>query len=243
MSSKIIKVSSGIKDLDKLLGGGVFIGDNVVWYDDVGSLAMVFCLNFIRATQQEHKPLIYLSFDRSMKTLMDLLGPLAANPCLTVLDCFTHGKGEDADVFNRFYQKASPDFFCQVIKVDEPRNADHVSKIFYDIHNTLTGDVRFVFDSLTGMQELWGGEEQTLKFYAHSCPRLYELNTVAYWIVEKKAHSQRLKAHINKIAQVAIDLSLRRGKTALTVVKADKRKFDALNKAHAYWAQRPEYYL
>ena len=47
-----------------------------------------------------------------------------------------------------------------------------------------------------------------IRFYAHSCPRLYELNTIAYWILEKKAHSTRLRAQINQIAQVAIDLSV-----------------------------------
>ena len=26
-----------------------------------------------------------------------------------------------------------------------------------------------------------------LGFYSHACPRLYELNTIAYWIMEKNA--------------------------------------------------------
>ena len=58
-------ISSGISQLDQILGGGVYIGDNVVWYDDVGSLAPVFYQNFIRISQEEGKSLIYLSFDRS----------------------------------------------------------------------------------------------------------------------------------------------------------------------------------
>jgi transcriptional regulator with XRE-family HTH domain len=56
-------------------------------------------------------------------------------------------------------------------------------------------------------------------------------------VVEKEAHSQRLKAHINKIAQVAIDLTLKRGKTSLTVVKADKRNLETLNKPYHYWCK------
>ncbi|MBV5267853.1 MAG: hypothetical protein JZU67_05000, partial [Burkholderiaceae bacterium] len=95
--------------------------------------------------------------------------------------------------------------------------------IFYNVHAKLKGDVRFIFESLTGMQELWHGEDQILNFYAHSCPRLYELNTVAYWMIEKRAHSSRLRAQINHIAQVVIDLSVKRGKTALTLIKAEKR--------------------
>ena len=234
MGPEAHRVASGVNQLDHLLGG-LLIGDNVVWYDDVGSLAPVFCLNFIKASQSEKKPVIYLSFDRSIKSLMEQLGTLAKNRLLTILDCFTYGKGQGAEVFLEFYKDNFSDKICKIIRVDEPHNIDHVTGAFYGLHKTMEGDVRFVFDSLTGMQELWGGEENLLKFYSHSCPRLYELNTIAYWIAEKGAHSQRLKAHINKIAQVAIDLSLKRGKTSLTVVKAEKRDIQILNEPFYYW--------
>ncbi|MDI6797948.1 MAG: XRE family transcriptional regulator, partial [Desulfatibacillaceae bacterium] len=69
-----------------------------------------------------------------------------------------------------------------------------------------------------------GGEEQILHFYSHSCPRLYDLSTVAYWVMEKGAHSRKLRAQINQIAQVAIELSIRRGTSTLTVLKADGRE-------------------
>ena len=237
MVPKSKRISSGINYLDEILGGGVYIGDNVVWYDDVGSLAHLFCYNFIKASLKEKKSLIYLSFDRSIKNLMEQLGSMVNSSSLTILDCFTYGKGEGAKVFLKFYEDGELSNGCQVIRVDEPRNVDHVTGAFYGLHKTMKGDVRFVFDSLTGMQELWGGEEHIRKFYSHSCPRLYELNTIAYWIVEKEAHSQRLRAHINKIAQVAIDLSAKRGKTTLTILKAEKREQDTLNKAYTYWAK------
>ena len=231
------KISSGISRLDHLLGGGIFIGDNVVWYDQVGSLAPVFYLNLMKVSKDRKKHIIYLNFDRSIKNLLELLGPLAKNRRLTILDCFTYGKGEGADVFLEFYEKKEAELSCRVVRVDEPRNADHVTGAFYGLHKTMKGDVRFIFDSLTGMQELWGGEEHIINFYSHSCPRLYELNTVAYWIIEKGAHSQRLKAHLNKITQVAIDLSLKRGKTSLTIIKAQKRDLDILNKPWNYWCK------
>jgi transcriptional regulator with XRE-family HTH domain len=121
--------------------------------------------------------------------------------------------------------------------VDKPREVEQVMDAFYGVHGTMEGDVRFVFESLTGMQELWGGEEYLLKFYSHSCPRLYELNTVAYWIIEKRAHSPRLKAQINQIAQVAIELSVKRGTTSLTILKAEKRDLDTLNRPYNYWSK------
>ena len=236
MAKEKLRVASGVSHLDRLLGG-LFIGDNVVWHDDAGSLASVFCLNFIQASQAQSKPLIYVSFDRSPKNLLDMLGPLADDDRLTILDCFSYGKGEGSEVFLRFYDDNKPDRQCRIIKVDEPREVAKVMDAFYGIHGTLEGDVRFVFESLTGMQELWGGEENLIKFYSHSCPRLYDLNTIAYWILEKGAHSPKLRAQINQIAQVAIDLSVKRGTTSLTILKAEKHDLDNLNKPFSYWVK------
>jgi len=61
------------------------------------------------------------------------------------------------------------------------------------------------------------------------------LNTVAYWIMEKKAHSPRLRAHISQIAQVVIELGIKRGTTSLTVLKAEKRDLSNLHQPHNYW--------
>lgn len=179
------RIDSGVKELDELLDG-LFIGDNVVWYDDAGSLASVFCLNFLRASREQKRPLVYVTFDRSPKNLADKLGSLADSPLLIILDCFTHGKGAGSPVFLNFYKDNKDRIGSRLVCVDDPRRPDRVMDVLYGTHATLQGDVRFVFESLTGMQELWGGEEPLLNFYSHSCPRLYELNTVAYWILEKK---------------------------------------------------------
>jgi transcriptional regulator with XRE-family HTH domain/KaiC/GvpD/RAD55 family RecA-like ATPase len=229
-------VTSGVNELDRLLGG-LFIGDNVVWHDDSGSLASVFCLNFIQTSQEESKPIVYVSFDRSPRNLLEKLGPLAHNPSLTILDCFTSGKGASSSTFLKFYDEPNPQWPCKILRVEDPRSIDHFTDVLYGIHGKLEGDVRFVFESITGMQEVWGGEEHILNFYSHSCPRLYELNTIAYWVMEKKAHSSRLRANISQIAQVVIELGIKRGTTSLTVLKAEKRDLGNLHQPYNYWTK------
>jgi transcriptional regulator with XRE-family HTH domain/KaiC/GvpD/RAD55 family RecA-like ATPase len=233
------RVSSGIAELDHLLGD-LFIGDNVLWYEDAGSFSAVFCLHFIKESLSRKKPLIYVTFDRSPKNVVSFLGPLAESQNLTILDCFTNGKGDRSEVFNKFYEKDGALWPYQVIKVNDPSNPTHVGEAIYGLHSNLSGDVHFILDSLTGMQSLWGGEEQVLQFYARTCPRLYELETIAYWLIEKGAHSNRLKANINKIAQVAIDLSVRRGKSTLKIVKAEKRNSKFLNEQHEYLCEESD---
>ena len=110
----------------------------------------------------------------------------------------------------------------------------HVGEAIYGLHGNFSGEVHFILDSLTGMQSLWGDEEHALNFYARTCPRLYELDTIAYWLIEKGAHSNRLKANINKIAQVAIDLSVQREKSYLKIIKAEHRNSKFFNERHEF---------
>ena len=227
------KVTSGVGQLDDLLEG-LYIGDNVVWYDDAGSLATAFCQSFMRTSLAQKKFLIYVSFDRSPRNLIEKLGPLAQSDHLILMDCFTFGKGAGSDIFLKFYGSGEPEPPCKLVRVDHPLDMEEVMAVLYGIHETLAGDVRLVFESVTGMQGLWGGEEQIIRFYSHACPRLYELNTIAYWLMEKKAHSRVLRARINQVAQVAIDLSVKRGNTSLTVLKAEKRNLQTLNKPFYY---------
>ena len=234
--SEPLRVGSGLSHLDRLLGG-LFIGDNVIWYDDAGILATVFCLNFIQCSQSQNKSIIYVSFDRSPRNLLQKLGHLAEYRNLTVLDCFTKGKGAGSPVFMDFYNTPNAHWPCDILRVEEPGSIDAFMEVLYDLQGQMKGDVRLVFESITGMQELWGGEERFLGFYSHSCPRLYELQTIAYWVAEKDAHSSRLRAQVNQIAQVAIELSIERGTMYLSILKAEARDLDNLHKRQRYWAK------
>jgi transcriptional regulator with XRE-family HTH domain len=121
-----------------------------------------------------------------------------------------------------------------LICIDRPHRPKPFSDVLYEAVHAARGDVRLIFESLTGMQELWGGEEQVIRFYSRACPRLYELNTIAYWLIEKAAHTPRLKSSIGQIAQVVVDLSVKRGKTFMTIIKAERQATASLNKPLAY---------
>lgn len=233
------RVSSGIGRLDSLLGD-LSIGDNVLWYEGEGGLCSAFCMQFIRASLAARKPTVYVSFDRSPKNVVAFLGPLAENQDFTLLDCFTNGKGDRSEVFARFYEKDGAQWPYQVIRVNDPASPAQVAEAIYGLHAGMRGDTRYIMDSLTGMQDLWGGEEPVLKFYARTCPRLYELDTIAYWIIEKNAHSARLKANINKIAQVAVDLSVKNGRPSLRILKAEERQSRHLNEPQPFTCEGPE---
>ncbi|MCP3933501.1 MAG: helix-turn-helix domain-containing protein, partial [Bacteroidetes bacterium] len=234
-----MKQSTGSKQLDALLGG-LKTGDNVVWHDESGSLAPDFFFNFMDASFEDNAHVVYVSFDRSPKNLVSTLGSLAETPLLTILDCFTHGKGGGSDLFMKFYKSSESKGPFKVVPIKKPEDPDTLADTLETVYNMCGGKVNYIFESLTGIQDLWESEERVLRFYTRTCPKLYELNTIAYWVLEHKAHSSRLRSGISQIAQVVMELSVKRGNNFLTIKKAEGRKQKDLNKAHGFWMNAGE---
>ena len=71
------------------------------------------------------------------------------------------------------------------------------------------------------MQDLWGDENNTYKFFTYMCPRLHDLGTVTYWILEKEAHSPLLTGDpLWHVHQVILDLHHQKGQALHKILKA-----------------------
>jgi len=148
-----------------------------------------------------------------------------------MLDCFTSGKGKNDRAFTKFYDNSvNP----HVIRVDDPRNIDKFTSLLTSLEDKFKSGGRYIFDSLTGMQDLWGDENRTYKFFTYICPLLYDLGTVAYWILEKDAHSQKFKANLRHITQVVLELYKRKDKLWIKALKLDGRPNREAFKPHSY---------
>lgn len=226
------KISTGIKDLDDLIDYA-HIGDNVVWETEAGTSEELFIRNFITESLAEKRDVIYVGFNRSPQSILLNLN-ITKNPeKLTILDCFTTGKGKSDRAFMKFYDSkhaAVP----KVIKVNRPSDISSFSETINAIQDKLPEGARYIFDSLTGMQDLWGDENSTYKFFTYMCPRLYDLGTVAFWILEKDAHSQTFKANLRHITQVVLELYKKKDKLFLKALKLDGRTNREAFKPHSY---------
>lgn len=223
-------ISSGIESLDVLIDG-FSIGDNVVWEIEAGSSSDVFIRSFIARSFRDEQKVIYVSFNRSPQTVMQGLGGIVSPDHFTLIDCFTAGKGKNDNTFVKFYEKTHP---AVVVKIEDPRNIDGFTITLNAIEDKLPPGARYVFDSLTGMQDLWGDENDTHRFFTYMCPRLYDLDTVAYWILEKEAHSQRFKANLRHITQVVFDLAKRKNNLFLKALKLEGRQDREVFKPHPF---------
>ena len=224
------KISSGIKALDQLINS-YSIGDNVVWEVDAGTPYNVFMLNFIRQSCDDAQNVIYVSFNRSPQSIHNYLQGVASPEHLVLIDCFSSGKGKNDSTFLKYYDKPS-DF--NVVKVNNPHDIGTFTEMLNSLEDSLPSGARYVFDSLTGMQDLWNDESSTYKFFTYMCPRLFDLETVAYWILEKDAHSQQFKANLRHITQDVFDLYVRRDRLFIKALKLTDRQEREAFKPHIF---------
>lgn len=220
---------TGINDLDRLIDS-LYVDDNVVWEVEAGTSSEVFVQNFIRQSFEENQNVIYVSFNKSPQSVLQQIGEVSIEG-FTLLDCFTSGKGKNDRTFLKFYENYPG---SNVIKVDKPADIAHFTTILNSIDDIIPSGTRYIFDSLTGMQDLWGDENSTYKFFTYMCPRLYDLGTVAYWILEKEAHSQAFKANLRHITQVVLELYKKKDRLYIKALKLDGRHNREAFKPHLY---------
>lgn len=222
--------SSGIQSFDLLIDS-INIGDNVVWEVDAGSSYDVFIRSFIRQSCVEAQKVIYVSFNRSPQSVLNEMKNMINPACFVLIDCFTSGKGKNDATFLKFYGK-TPD--VPVVRCDAPQDIKAFTTVLNEIEDSLPSGARYIFDSLTGMQDLWGDENSTYKFFTYMCPRLFDLETVAYWILEKEVHSKNFKANLRHITQDVFDVYARRDKQYIKAIKLAGRQNREAFKPHIY---------
>lgn len=224
------KISSGIKSLDNLIES-LHIGDNVVWEVDAGTSYDLFVRNFIRQAFENEQKVIYVSFNRSPQSILNEITRSLNPEHFTLIDCFTSGKGKNDNAFLKFYDSPRD---INVVRIVNPRSIEEFTGKLTAIEDSLAPGARYVFDSLTGMQDLWGDENDTYRFFTYMCPRLFDLDTVAYWILEKDAHSRKFKANLRHITQVVFDLYKRRDTLFIKALKLAGRQDREAFKPHLY---------
>jgi transcriptional regulator with XRE-family HTH domain/KaiC/GvpD/RAD55 family RecA-like ATPase len=230
------RIKSGIQSLDRIIGG-IQIGDNLVWHMESGCFVEIFYMHFLKTTRREGRPVVIVTLNASPKTVLAHLGPTFNHKDVILVDGFTWGKGEGAKIFTDYYQSLYPRYHCRVEKVPDPHRMETFVEVINRIEEQMTRGTSYLFNSLTGMGHIWG-EEKVLRFFTRQCPRLFELDTVAYWILEKSAHSDHFRAQINHTTQVAIDLSTRGGTSTLTVLKAEGRESSKIQRSWPFQVRR-----
>ncbi len=214
------QATTGVPEVDRL-AGGIFVGDNIVWEVNSGAPINRIISAFISACEQAKAPFVYVSFNRSPQAIAGEYASLMSEGRFILVDCFSSGKGNGDRVFLDFLEGKPGPAMRAPVHLDDPADPAKLQQALMDIGSG--NGAGYVFDSLTGMLELWGDEEKALRFFGHYCPRLFDLNTVACWLLEKEAHSAPFLAKLRHITQVVFEMTVTNGVQTLTTIKASNR--------------------
>jgi transcriptional regulator with PAS, ATPase and Fis domain len=214
--------TTGIAEVDKAVGG-VIPGDNLVWEIDSGVAGDQFVSRFVLACERDGIPVVYISFNRSPQTIATRYARLMSSGRFSLIDCFSSGKGNNDEVFLKFFDAPARDMVDTAVHISDPSDPSRLEQALVEVGTRGGQSANYVFDSLTGMLDLWGDENRVVRLFGHLCPRLYDLSTLAYWLIETGAHSEAFLAKVRHITQVVIEVALANGKKALTIHKASGR--------------------
>ncbi len=220
--------TTGIAEVDKAIGG-VIAGDNLVWEIDSGVAGDHFISSFVTACEHGGVPVVYVSFNRSPQTIAAKYARLMSPGRFSLIDCFSSGKGNSDEMFLKFFDDPARNAVHAPVHIADPADPARLEQALIDAGTRGGHSANYVFDSLTGMLDLWGDENRVVRLFGHLCPRLYDLSTLAYWLIETEAHSEAFLAKVRHITQVIIEVSLANGQRALTVHKAAGRAADIGN--------------
>jgi len=233
------RYSTGIRDLDEILEGGLFLGENVVWEAESGTFAREFMDAFIKQGIEEKNSAIYLDFIYPPQAIMFQLQPLIKQlpkgweDRFLVLDCFSEAGGQGELVFGDFYDNAP----AWIRKVPSSKDPERFHHFFGRIEREfVTSGTRLIFYSLSMMEQIWG-PEAVKSFFSHVCPALYAYETLAYWLLIKQAHPSEFTAKIEHTTQIVIDLSKEQRRTFLTIRKGGRRYSPATYEKREYVAK------
>lgn len=108
---------------------------------------------------------------------------------------------------------------CRVIAIDRSKGFDHFYRFVQEIIESAGRKVYYVFDNLSLLARQWGSDESLANFFRIVCPRLFELDTIAYFCILRGSHNNQTVARIRDTTQVLIDFYVQDGQSYLQPLK------------------------
>lgn len=96
----------------------------------------------------------------------------------------------------------------------------------------------YVFDCLSGLAGAWKSDQMLGNFFMLTCPRLYELETVTYFALQRNAHSSFATEPITETTQYLLDIFQYNSRLYIRPIKVQYRSTSSMNTIH-FW-ETPE---
>ncbi len=121
---------------------------------------------------------------------------------------------------------------CKVVTIDPTQGFDYFYRFVRDVMESSGKRVYYVFDNISILARQWGSDESLANFFRTVCPRLFELDTIAYFCMLRGSHNNQTVARIRDTTQVLIDFYVQRGQSYIRPLKVWDRYSSTMFETH-----------
>lgn len=117
------------------------------------------------------------------------------------------------------------------------RPEDGFEAFITQVHQAIQGAGRgayYVFDCLSDLAVDWYSDPMLGNFFMLTCPYLYDMETVAYFALQRNSHSQQATVPIANTTQLLMDVYRREGKIYVHPRKVQQRYSPTMHMLHVW---------
>jgi hypothetical protein len=108
---------------------------------------------------------------------------------------------------------------CKVVPIDPTQGFDYFYRFVRDVMEASGKRIYYVFDNISILARQWGSDESLANFFRTVCPRLFELDTIAYFCMLRGSHNNQTVARVRDTTQLLIDFYVQDGQSYIRPLK------------------------
>ncbi len=121
---------------------------------------------------------------------------------------------------------------CTVVTIDPAQEFDYFYRYVRALMESSGKNIYYVFDNISILARNWGSDQSLANFFRTVCPRLFELDTIAYFCLLRGSHNNQTVATIKETTQLLIDFYVQRGQSYIRPLKVWDRYSPTMFETH-----------
>ena len=121
---------------------------------------------------------------------------------------------------------------CRVVTIDPTQGFDYFYRFIQEVMESSGEKIYYIFDNISILARQWGSDESLANFFRTVCPRLFQLDTIAYFCLLRGSHNNQTIARIRDTTQLLIDFYVQNGQSHIRPIKVWDRYSPTMFETH-----------
>ena len=120
----------------------------------------------------------------------------------------------------------------EIREIDPSPGFEHFVREVHKVIEECGPGTVYIFDSLSSLGDAWFSDQALGNFFILTCPRLFDLQTLTYFAIERDRHSVHAIEPIRKTTQFFLEVFTQEGNFYIRPIKVQYRSEEAMDTLH-----------